>query len=310
MPTPIIFDCDPGLDDAIALAMALHSPELDIKAVTTSADNQTPEKTLHNALGLLTLMQRTDIPVAGGAHQPLMRKLMIADHVHGETGMGTTKLPTATIQPHHLNAVELMAKILRESDTPITLVVTGPMTNAALLLSQYSELKAKISRIVFMGGGIDGGNATPAAEFNIIVDPEAAEIVMQSGVPLVMAGLNMTHQALVMADEVEQIRAINNPVAKAVAEMLDFYLPLYLSGPRKLPGAAMHDPCVVAWLLKPELFTSAHYWVGVETQGKYTTGMTVADVYNLTGNTPNTEVLLNVDREGFVKLLMERVSLY
>ncbi|KAA0264461.1 pyrimidine-specific ribonucleoside hydrolase RihA [Hafnia alvei] len=310
MPTPIIFDCDPGLDDAIALAMALHSQELDIKAVTTSAGNQTPEKTLHNALGLLTLMQRTDIPVAGGAHQPLMRKLMIADHVHGETGMGTTKLPTATIQPHHLNAVELMAKILRESDTPITLVVTGPMTNAALLLSQYSELKSKISRIVFMGGGIDGGNATPAAEFNIIVDPEAAEIVLQSGVPLVMAGLNMTHQALVMADEVEQIRAINNPVAKAVAEMLDFYLPLYLSGPRKLSGAAMHDPCVVAWLLKPDLFTSAHYWVGVETQGKYTTGMTVADVYNLTGNAPNTEVLLNVDREGFVKLLMERVSLY
>ncbi|MDX6842390.1 MAG: pyrimidine-specific ribonucleoside hydrolase RihA [Hafnia sp.] len=310
MSTPIIFDCDPGLDDAIALAMALHSPELDIKAVTTSAGNQTPEKTLHNALGLLTLMQRTDIPVAGGASQPLMRKLMIADHVHGETGMGTTKLPSPSIKPNKLNAVELMAKILREAESAITLVVTGPMTNAALLLAQYPELKAKISRIVFMGGGIDGGNATPAAEFNIIVDPEAAEIVLQSGVPLVMAGLNMTHQALVMADEVEQIRAINNPVAKAVAEMLDFYLPLYLSGPRKLPGAAMHDPCVVAWLLKPELFTSAHYWVGVETQGKYTTGMTVADVYNLTGNTPNTEVLLSVDRKGFVDLLLERVTRY
>lgn len=239
-----------------------------------------------------------------------MRKLMIADHVHGETGMGTTKLPSPSIKPNKLNAVELMAKILREAESAITLVVTGPMTNAALLLAQYPELKAKISRIVFMGGGIDGGNATPAAEFNIIVDPEAAEIVLQSGVPLVMAGLNMTHQALVMADEVEQIRAINNPVAKAVAEMLDFYLPLYLSGPRKLPGAAMHDPCVVAWLLKPELFTSAHYWVGVETQGKYTTGMTVADVYNLTGNTPNTEVLLSVDRKGFVDLLLERVARY
>ena len=188
-------------------------------------------------------MQRQDVLVAGGAAKPLMRDLVIADYVHGDTGMGNTHLPTPDFQPAKQTAVELIADLLRTSPEPITLVVTGPMTNIALLLSQHSELKSKIERIVFMGGGMNAGNTTPVAEFNIYVDPEAAEIVLQSGVPLTMAGLNVTHQALVLPQDIERIRSINNPVAAAVASMLDFYLPLYLSHPRGLPGAARFPRC-------------------------------------------------------------------
>jgi pyrimidine-specific ribonucleoside hydrolase len=307
---PIIIDCDPGLDDAIALAMALRAPQLDIKAITTSAGNQTPEKTLHNALGLLTLMQREDIPVAAGTTKPLMRDLVIADYVHGKTGMGNTHLPTPTIQPVPQNAVELIAELLRTSPQPITLVVTGPMTNIALLLAQYAELKNHIERIVFMGGGMHSGNTTPVAEFNFYVDPEAAEIVLQSGIPLVMAGLNVTHQALVLPTDIERLRAIGNPVAQAVAEMLDFYLPLYLGHPRGLPGAAMHDPCTIAWLLAPQLFTSRTCWVGVETQGKYSVGQTVVDEFQQSGKPANVEVLTGIDRQGFIDLLVECVERY
>ena len=310
MPRPIIIDCDPGLDDAIALAMALRAPQLDVKAITTSAGNQTPEKTLHNALGLLTLMQREDIPVAAGAAKPLLRELVIAEHVHGSTGMGHTRLPTPGIEPAPHSAVELIAGLLRASPEPITLVVTGPMTNIALLLAQHPELKPRIERIVFMGGALHGGNATPVAEFNIYVDPEAAQMVLQSGVPLTMAGLNVTHQAFVLPQEAERIRAIANPVAQAVAEMLDFYLPMYLNHPRGLPGAAMHDPCTIAWLLAPQLFNSRERWVGVETKGEYTLGQTVVDDLQQSGNAPNVQVLTDIDRDGFIALLLDCLTRY
>ncbi|HHK5633135.1 TPA: nucleoside hydrolase, partial [Serratia marcescens] len=234
----------------------------------------------------------------------------IADYVHGKTGMGNTHLPTPTIKPDPRGAVELIADLLRASPQPITLVVTAPMTNIALLLAQHAELKSRIERIVFMGGGMNAGNTTPVAEFNIFVDPEAAEMVLKSGVPLTMAGLNVTHQALVLPQDIERIRQIDNPVAQAVAEMLDFYLPLYLSHPRGLPGAAMHDPCTIAWLLAPQLFTGVERWVGVETKGEYTVGMTVVDYFQQTGNAANVEVLTGINREGFIDLLAERVARY
>ncbi|MBN5365774.1 nucleoside hydrolase, partial [Serratia marcescens] len=246
----------------------------------------------------------------GGAGAPLMRELVIADYVHGKTGMGNTHLPTPTLKPDPRGAVELIADLLRASPQPITLVVTGPMTNIALLLAQHAELKSRIERIVFMGGGMNAGNTTPVAEFNIFVDPEAAEMVLKSGVPLTMAGLNVTHQALVLPQDIERIRQIANPVAQAVAEMLDFYLPLYLSHPRGLPGAAMHDPCTIAWLLAPQLFTGVERWVGVETKGEYTAGMTVVDYFQQTGNAANVEVLTGINREGFIDLLAERVARY
>ena len=308
MSLPIILDCDPGHDDAIALILALASPELDLKAVTTSAGNQTPEKTLRNALRTLTLLQRNDIPVAGGAVKPLMRELIIADNVHGESGLDGPELPEPNFAPQQCNAVELIAKTLRESKEPMTIVATGPLTNIALLLTSHAELKPKIARIVIMGGAAGLGNWTPAAEFNIYVDPEAAEIVFQSGLPIVMAGLDVTHRAQIMSEDIERFRQLDNPVAAVVADLLDFFMEYHKQEKWGFQGAPLHDPCTIAWLIKPSMFTCVERWVGVETQGKYTQGMTVVEYYSLTNNAPNTTVMMDIDRQAFVDLLVERVG--
>lgn len=310
MALPIILDCDPGHDDAIALVLALASPELELKAVTSSAGNQTPDKTLRNVLRMLTLLKRTDIPVAGGAVKPLMRDLIIADNVHGESGLDGPELPEPGFAPQPCTAVELMAKVLRESAEPVTLVSTGPQTNVALLLNSHPELHANIARIVIMGGAMGLGNWTPAAEFNIFVDPEAAEIVFQSGIPVVMAGLDVTHKAQIMAEDIERFRQIGNPVATTVAELLDFFMEYHKTEKWGFQGAPLHDPCTIAWLLKPEIFSTVKRWVGVETQGKYTQGMTVVDYYFLSGNTPNTDIMLDIDRQAFVDLLAEKLAFY
>lgn len=308
MSLPIILDCDPGHDDAIALILALASPELELKAVTTSAGNQTPDKTLRNALRILTLLQRSDIPVAGGAVKPLMRVLIIADNVHGESGLDGPDLPEPNFAPQTCNAVELIAQTLRASQQPVTVVATGPLTNIALLLTSHPELHAKISRIVIMGGAAMLGNWTPAAEFNIYVDPEAAEIVFQSGLPIVMAGLDVTHRAQIMSEDIERFRHLGNPVADVVADLLDFFMEYHKQEKWGFQGAPLHDPCTIAWLIKPEIFTCVDRWVGVETQGKYTQGMTVVDYYSLTANQPNTTVMMDVDRQAFVDLLVERIG--
>ncbi|PJR58470.1 pyrimidine-specific ribonucleoside hydrolase RihA [Raoultella sp. T31] len=310
MALPIILDCDPGHDDAIAMVLALASPELDVKAITASAGNQTPDKTLRNVLRMLTLLGRQDIPVAGGARKPLMRELIIADNVHGESGLDGPALPEPDFAPQTCTAVELMASTLRTSPQPITLVATGPQTNVALLLNSHPELHDKIARIVLMGGAMGLGNWQPAAEFNIYVDPEAAEIVFQSGIPIVMAGLDVTHKAQIHDQDIARFRQPGNPVATIVAGLLDFFMAYHRDEKWGFVGAPLHDPCTIAWLLKPELFTSIERWVGVETQGKYTQGMTVVDYYFLTGNPPNTTLLLDVDRQGFVDLLAERLAFY
>lgn len=307
---PIIIDCDPGHDDAIALILALASPKLNVLAVTTSAGNQTPDKTLRNALRILTLLGRHDIPVAGGAPKPLLRELIIADNVHGESGLDGPALPEPGFAPQALTAVELMAKTLRTSTEPVTLVPTGPLTNIALLLSAHPELKAKIARIVLMGGSAGPGNWTPAAEFNIYVDPEAAEMVFSAGVPITMCGLDVTHAAQVMDEDIERIRAITNPIARTVAELLDFFM-IYHRDPKwGFVGAPLHDPCTIAWLLRPELFTGIECHVSVETQGQYTVGMTVVDRYRLSPHKPNATVLLGVERQGFIDLLVEQLQAY
>ena len=310
MALPVILDCDPGHDDAIALILALASPELKVLAVTTSAGNQTPDKTLNNALRILTLLGRDDIPVAAGAPKRLARELIIADNVHGESGLDGPTLPDPAFAPQAMTGLELMAKCLRESPEPVTLVPTGPLTNIALLLAAHPELKSKIGRIVLMGGAAGAGNWTPAAEFNIYVDPEAAEIVFQSGIPVVMAGLDVTHRAQIMADDIERFRSVGNTVATTVAELLDFFMEYHKAEKWGFHGAPLHDPCTIAWLLKPEMFTTVHRWVGVETQGKYTQGMTVVDYYSLTGNKPNTTVMVDIDREAFVDFLAERLAYY
>ncbi len=203
-----------------------------------------------------------------------------------------------------------MAKTLRESVQPVTIVSTGPQTNVALLLNSHPELHTKIARIVIMGGAMTLGNWTPAAEFNIFVDPEAAEIVFQSGIPMVMAGLDVTHKAQIHAADIERLRAIGNPISTIVAELLDFFMEYHKDEKWGFVGAPLHDPCTIAWLLKPEIFTTVERWVGVETQGKYTQGMTVVDYYFLTGNKPNATVMVDVDRGAFVDLLAERLAFY
>lgn len=310
MALPVILDCDPGHDDAIALILALASPELKVLAVTTSAGNQTPNKTLNNALRILTLLGRDDIPVAAGAPKPLARELIIADNVHGESGLDGPKLPDPAFAPVSMTALELMASCLRESPEPVTLVPTGPLTNIALLLAAHPELKSKIARIVLMGGAAGAGNWTPAAEFNIYVDPEAADMVFKSGIPITMCGLDVTHQAQVMDEDIERVRAITNPVAQCVAGLLDFFM-IYHRDPKwGFAGAPLHDPCTIAWLLAPALFHGVECRVDIETGGTHTSGMTVVDRYGLTGKPANALVLLGLDRAGFIDLLVTRLRAF
>ncbi|MGX9462842.1 pyrimidine-specific ribonucleoside hydrolase RihA [Shewanella sp. A14] len=310
MKRPVILDCDPGHDDAISLILALSSSELDVLAVTTSAGNQTPDKTLNNALRVLTLLGRHDIPVASGAPKPLARELIIADNVHGESGLDGPKLPDPAFAPVAQTAIQLMADKVRESKQPVTLVPTGPLTNIALFLAAHPELHHNIDSIVLMGGAAGVGNWTPAAEFNIFVDPEAANMVFKSGIPIVMCGLDVTHEAQIMDEDIERIRAINNPIAQCVAELLDFFM-IYHRDPKwGFTGAPLHDPCTIAWLLNPSLFTAVDCWVGVETKGEYTQGMTVVDRYELTDNPHNTKVLFNINRQGFVDFIVERLNDY
>ncbi|MGN4980582.1 pyrimidine-specific ribonucleoside hydrolase RihA [Aeromonas dhakensis] len=310
MALPVILDCDPGHDDAIALILALASPELKVLAVTTSAGNQTPDKTLNNALRILTLLGRDDIPVAAGAPKPLARELIIADNVHGESGLDGPKLPDPAFAPVSMTALELMASCLRESPEPVTLVPTGPLTNIALLLAAHPELKSKIARIVLMGGAAGAGNWTPAAEFNIYVDPEAADMVFKSGLPITMCGLDVTHQAQVMDEDIERVRAITNPVAQCVAGLLDFFM-IYHRDPKwGFAGAPLHDPCTIAWLLAPALFHGVECRVDIETGGTHTSGMTVVDRYGLTGKPANALVLLGLDRAGFIDLLVTRLRAF
>lgn len=310
MALPVILDCDPGHDDAIALILALASPELKVLAVTTSAGNQTPDKTLNNALRILTLLGRDDIPVAAGAPKPLAQDLIIADNVHGESGLDGPTLPDPAFAPVAMTALELMAKCLRESPEPVILVPTGPLTNIALLLAAHPELKSKIARVVLMGGAAGAGNWTPAAEFNIYVDPEAADMVFKSGIPITMCGLDVTHEAQVMDEDIERVRAITNPVAQCVAGLLDFFM-IYHRDPKwGFAGAPLHDPCTIAWLLAPALFHGVECRVDIETGGTHTSGMTVVDRYGLTGKPANALVLLGLDRAGFIDLLVTRLRAF
>lgn len=305
----IILDCDPGHDDALALTMAVASPKIDLLAVTTSAGNQTPDKTLNNAMRMLTLLHREDIPVAQGNQTPLVKPLETAPEVHGKTGLDGANLPDPDFQVQTIPAIDLIAKVLRESNEKVTLVVTGPMTNAALFLRVYPDLaKEKIDQIVFMGGAMGLGNWRPSVEFNIFVDPEAAKIVMNFGIPLVMAPLNVTHQAQIMKDEIEQIGEIDNPVGKAFYGLLNFFEQYHENPKWGFKGALLHDPCTIAWLIDPTMFKSDKMNVDVETQGELTRGETVCDYYTLTDKPKNTEVLLSIDREKFIDLIMASIK--
>lgn len=303
---PIIIDCDPGHDDAIAILMAAaFNEKLEILGVTTVGGNQTLEKITKNALAVLSFLQ-LDVPLAKGAAGPLTRHLETGADAHGETGMDGPSLPESTKEPVNDHAVTFMAELLRKSSFPVTLVPIGPLTNIALLLSTYPELKAKINRISLMGGGLYRGNVTATAEFNIYVDPEAAKIVFQSGIPIIMSGLDVTEKALIMDEEIEELRQRGGKYSVFVAELLDFYS--IASKRFGFAGSALHDPCAIAVLLKPELFKSSHVYVNVETQGEATRGMTYADLRPVPNMDANTEVLLDVDRKALINFLFEALA--
>ncbi|WP_025763522.1 nucleoside hydrolase [Dyadobacter tibetensis] len=305
---PIIIDCDPGHDDALMLMLAFGSERFDIKAISTSAGNQTQEKTVSNALKLLTLMERR-VPVFRGAEKPLLRDLIIADYVHGETGLDGPSLPQPIFEAEPIPAVEGLALILQQSEEKLTIVPTGPLTNIALLISVYPQIKDKIERISLMGGGIFRGNISPLAEFNIYADPEAAAIVFSSGVPITMAGLDVTHRALVFQEDIIQFRKIGTQTGKVAADLLDFFSKFYRENRLELNGgAALHDPCAIAWLMEPEIFKSKACYVQVETQGQLTTGTTVVDFYNVLSQTPNVEVLYDLDRKRYIEMLADALA--
>ncbi len=303
MKIPVIMDCDPGHDDAIALIMAFSSEKIDIKAITTTAGNQTVEKTTLNALKIMTFLG-AEIPVAMGCSKPLFRDLIIAPEVHGETGLDGPVFPEKVYDKSSLHAVELMAKTIKESSEKITIIPTGALTNVALLLLTYPELTSNIKQISLMGGACWGGNWTPAAEFNILVDPEAAQIVFQSGIPVIMSGLDVTHKAIIKREDTERFRKIGTKAAILVAELLDFFAKFHDEN-FDFGGSPLHDPCAVAFLIAPELFTTKKCHVDIETKGKLTTGATVVDYYDVLKKNKNVEVVFEINREGFVDLIAE-----
>ncbi len=304
---PVILDGDPGHDDAIAWTIAHASGRFDILAVTTAAGNQTIEKTTYNALRVCTLIG-LNVPVARGCPRPLLTEPMNAPSVHGESGLDGPPLPEPAFEAEPIGAVELMARVIRESGDKVTIVSTGPMTNTAALLIAHPELKERIERVSMMGGGLLYGNWTPAAEFNILVDPEAAKIVFESGVPILMAGLDVTEKALVKPADFERIREQGSAVSDIVWQWLEFFYRFHRT--LGYEGAPMHDPCAVMALIHPELFTMRDYYVQIETLGDYCKGATVADWNGLQGIEPNATCILDVDRDAFADKLVELIGRY
>lgn len=306
-PIPVLLDGDPGHDDAIAWTLARASGRLRVLAVSSVCGNQTIEKTTYNARRVCTLIG-LDVPVGRGRPRPLLERPMNAPSVHGESGLDGPALPEPARPESELGACELMAKSLRESPEPVTIVATGPLTNVAALLMAHPELRPRIARISLMGGGIGFGNWTPAAEFNILVDPEAAKYVFSAGVPILMAGLDVTEKALIFPEDFRRIGELHNPVADIVAQWLEFFYIFHKS--IGYEGAPMHDPCAVMALLHPEIFTMRPLSVEIETTGEYCRGATVGDVYGVTGKAPNATCLLGVDRAAFADYLVEAMKFY
>jgi inosine-uridine nucleoside N-ribohydrolase len=301
--TPIILDCDPGHDDAIALLLALASPELELLGVTTTYGNQTLEKTTANALRVLELVGRTDVPVASGAAAPRVRELVVAAHVHGESGLDGPALPPAGTTVVSDDATAFMRERIEEAGLPVTLVPTGPLTN----LSRYLDAHGPegIERVAFMGGSIAEGNFTPAAEFNVWCDPEAAAAVFDSGLDVSMIGLDVTHQALLGGEIEARLRDIGR-IGAFVAD-LSVYFTRYHRETYGWEGAPIHDAVAVAHLIRPGLVETRHRSVEVELESELCRGRTVVDLWNRTDRPPNVHVGVGIDVDAFFELLVERI---
>jgi inosine-uridine nucleoside N-ribohydrolase len=304
-PTPIILDCDPGHDDAIALLLALASPEVELLGVTTVCGNQTLDKTTANALRVLEFAGRSDIPVHSGADQPLVRQVRVAAHVHGESGLDGPDLPAARTRVRDGHAADFIAEQIRARDGAVTLVPTGPLTNAALLLALHPD--ARPERVVLMGGAIGEGNITPAAEFNIWADPEAAERVFAAGLDTTMVGLDATHRALITSAHAERLRGAGR-VGAMVAELLDFYSRFHREMYPDLDGSPMHDPVALAEVVRPGLLDVRAAQIDVDCGWEQGRGRTNVDWRGREGWQPNAKVAVDIDADAFAELLLERVA--
>ena len=305
-PKPVILDVDPGHDDAVAIMMACRSPGLDLLAVTTVAGNATLPKTTRNALRVLSLIGRTDVPVAAGAPGPLVRELHTAEDIHGESGMDGPEIPEATFGPDERGAVELIADTLGAAAEPVALIPLGPLTNIAALLRRHPDLKGKISRVSLMGGSIGLGNTTPAAEFNIYVDPEAAREVFESGLRITMSGLDVTHQAGAGRAERDRMRGLGG-IGEWVADSLDFFAGAYERS-FGFDAPPLHDPVAVAAILEPGVLKTRPMNVQIECGSELTRGETVCDLHGVTGRRANADVGVGLDREAFFDLLHDSLG--
>jgi inosine-uridine nucleoside N-ribohydrolase len=306
MAIPAIIDCDPGHDDAIAILLALASPELDVLGITTVSGNQTLDKTTANAIRVLDLIWRDDVEVAAGADRPLLRPRYVAAYVHGESGLDGPTLPPPSRPPHRLHAIDFIAEKVMHASGPVTLVPIGPLTNVALFLARYPDEAGRIERIVLMGGAIAEGNVTPAAEFNIWADPEAAQRVFSSGIDVTMVGLDVTHEALMTRAMAERLRE-SGTVGRFVAELYDFFSIFH----RKTYGtedSPIHDAVAVAHVVREGIVETARRHVVVDCQSELSRGRTVVDLWQRTGNEANSDVGVGIDRDAFFALLLERLG--
>ncbi len=310
MTRKIIIDTDPGQDDAVAILLALASPEdVEVLGITAVAGNVPLPLTEKNARIVCELAGKPDTRVFAGCDAPLARKLVTAEHVHGKTGLDGPQLadPTMPLQPQH--AVDFIIETVRSHpEKTITLCPLGPLTNIATALQRAPDIAPRLQEIVLMGGAyFEVGNITPAAEFNIFVDPEAADIVFRAGVPLVVMPLDVTHKALTTAPHVQGFRDMGTEPGRMVAEWTDFF-ERFDKEKYGSAGAPLHDPCVIAYLIRPELFKGRHINVEIELTGTYTTGMTVADWWRVSGRAPNAMFMGDIDADGFFALLTERIA--
>ncbi len=325
-PRRIIIDTDPGIDDAMAIFLALRSPELKVEAITPVAGNVPLDLTLPNALRLLEIAKRRDIPVAAGASHPLVRRLVTAGHVHGVNGLAGVEFPEPRIKPVHDTAPELIRHIVREDPHEITIVAVGPLTNVALALRADPEIASMIHAIVIMGGSLSGGNMTPAAEFNLYVDPEAARIVFDANIPLTMVGLDVTRKCLVQEQHIQQLEAAKNAVSQAAGKILRATYERMRKG-GEVTDIALHDALAVASLINPGVITRKDYYVEVETFGEWTAGQTIgydghapirksAQMETSAPEPPqaeipykpNAQVAVGVDPDRFFHLLISRLT--
>ncbi|MEM9155654.1 MAG: nucleoside hydrolase [Cyanobacteria bacterium P01_F01_bin.33] len=308
MPTQLIIDCDPGVDDALAIWLALASPdELEILGISTVAGNVPLALTQANARKICECAGRVDIPVYAGCPRPLLRSLVTAADVHGTTGLDGAEFPEPQMPLSESHAVDWTISTLSAAEHPVTIAALGPLTNLAVALTMAPQISACIERVVVMGGACGSGNITPAAEFNMYVDPHAAAIVMAAGLNLTLITLDVTHTVITTPERLHAIRAIATPVARAAADLLEHYGQFDLQR-YGTPGGFLHDPCTIAYLLAPDLFHTVPAWVAVETAGELTLGKTVVDRWSVGDREPNVTLVTAIDADGFYQLLCDRLQ--